>query len=91
MRKMTREEFLKGWTGYILLLTPTAKLENVEESKTSLGRFLPILKPYRRLLLEVFLASLVLQFFGLAPVRGGGKSSPADPARREMKFCATPK
>ncbi|NLB94643.1 MAG: cyclic nucleotide-binding domain-containing protein [Armatimonadetes bacterium] len=66
LRKMSREEFLKGWTGYLLILTPTPKLEGVEETKTSLGRFLPILKPYRRLLLEIFLASLVLQLFGLA-------------------------
>jgi hypothetical protein len=26
----------------------------------------------------------------VAPVWGGGKSSPADRARREMKFCAKP-
>ena len=66
LRKMTRDDFDKGWTGYLLLLTPTAALEKVAESKTTFGRFLPLLKPYRSLLFEIFLASLVLQLFGLA-------------------------
>ncbi len=66
LRKLSREEFEKGWTGYLLLLTPTPKIEKVEESKTSFGRFLPLLKPYHALLWEIFLASLVLQLFGLA-------------------------
>ena len=65
-RKLTREEFDKGWTGYLLLLQPTPRLEGVEESKTTFGRFLPLLKPYRRLLFEIFVASLLLQLFGLA-------------------------
>jgi ATP-binding cassette subfamily B protein len=66
LRKLTREEFDKGWTDYLLLLTPTEKIESVEESKTTYGRFLPLLKPYRVLLIEIFLASLLLQLFGLA-------------------------
>jgi ATP-binding cassette subfamily B protein len=66
LRRLSREEFEKGWTGYLLLMTPTPKLEGVEESRTTFGRFLPLLKPYRGLLLEIFLASLVLQLFGLA-------------------------
>ncbi len=66
LRKLSREEFEKGWTGYLLLMTPTARIENVEESRTTFGRFLPLLKPYRALLFEIFVASLVLQLFGLA-------------------------
>ena len=66
LRRLTREEFLKGWTGYLLLLQPTQKLEGVEESKTTFGRFLPLIKPYRKFLLEILLASLVVQLFGLA-------------------------
>jgi len=66
LRKLTRAEFEKGWTGYLLLLTPTSKIENVEESKSTFGRFLPLLKPYRYLLFQIFLASLLMQLFGLA-------------------------
>jgi len=66
LRKITREEFEKDWTGYLLLLNPTAKIEEVEESQSNSSRLLPLLKPYRRVLAEIFLASLILQFFGLA-------------------------
>jgi ATP-binding cassette subfamily B protein len=66
LRRFTREEFSQGWTGHLIELTPTPKLEGVVESKTTLGRFLPLLKPYRKLLFEIFLASLVIQLFGLA-------------------------
>jgi subfamily B ATP-binding cassette protein HlyB/CyaB len=66
LRKISRAEFEKHWTGYLLLLTPTAKIEEVEESKTNSNRFISLLKPYRRVLAEIFLASLLLQFFGLA-------------------------
>jgi ATP-binding cassette subfamily B protein len=66
LRKISREEFEKDWTGYLLLLTPTARIEEVEESQSKSSRFLQLLKPYRRGLAEIFLASLMLQFFGLA-------------------------
>lgn len=66
LRRMSREEFMKGWTGHLLVATPTPKLEEVEESKTTFGRFLPLLKPHRKLLVEILLASLLLQLFGLA-------------------------
>ncbi len=66
LRRLTREEFTKGWTGYLLLLSPTPRLEGVEESRTTFGRFWLLVKSYRKFLLEIFLASLVLQLFGLA-------------------------
>ncbi len=66
LRRISKADFERDWTGYLLLFTPTPRLEGVEESKTTVGRFLPLLKPYGRLLFEVFLASLALQLFGLA-------------------------
>jgi len=66
LRKISRTEFEKHWTGYLLLLTPTAKIEQVEESRSKSGRFFSLLKPYRRVLAEIFLASLLVQLFGLA-------------------------
>jgi ATP-binding cassette, subfamily B, bacterial HlyB/CyaB len=66
LRRLSKEEFLKGWTGFLLTLKPTIKIENIEESKTTARRFLPLLKPYRKLLAEIVLASFALQVFGLA-------------------------
>jgi ATP-binding cassette subfamily B protein len=65
-RKLTRAEFERGWTGYLLQLTPTPQLDGVTESKGTFGRFLPLLKPYKHLLAEIFLASMLIQLFGLA-------------------------
>jgi ATP-binding cassette subfamily B protein len=66
LRRMRRDEFLAGWTGYLLLLTPTPMLRELTESRTTLGRYLPLIRPHRRLLAEILLASLLLQLFGLA-------------------------
>jgi ATP-binding cassette subfamily B protein len=66
LRHISPEEFRRGWSGYLLVLAPTPKIEQVEEEKKTLGRYLPILKPYRKQLAEVFLASILLQVFNLA-------------------------
>ncbi|MFN0055521.1 MAG: peptidase domain-containing ABC transporter [Planctomycetales bacterium] len=61
-----REAFEKGWTGRLLLLTPTPRLEEQEPGKTTFARFVPLLQPYRFLLLEILVASLILNFLQLA-------------------------
>jgi ATP-binding cassette, subfamily B, bacterial HlyB/CyaB len=66
LRRLTRAEFLRGWTGYLLLLSPTPRLDGVQESQHTLARYLPVLKPYRKQLAEIFLASALLQLFNLA-------------------------
>ena len=64
--RMTREEFEVGWTGRLLLLTPTSALEDIEETESTFRRFIPLIKPFRFLLFEVFVASLILNLLGLA-------------------------
>lgn len=64
--RMRRQDFEAGWTGRLLLLTATARLHDIEPDKTTLRRFLPLLKLYKHLLMEVVLASLVLELLGLA-------------------------
>ncbi len=66
LRRLTREQFAKGWTGFLLLLTPTRKLEGVAQSRTTLGRWLPLLAPYRRVFADILLGSFLLQILGLA-------------------------
>lgn len=66
LKKVSRGEFEKKWTGFLLLLKPTIKIESIEESKSTIGRFLPLLKPYGAVLFNIFLASFMLQFFGLS-------------------------
>lgn len=64
-RSLTRTEFVKAWTGYTLLLTPTAKFKQTPEGKQNLSKYLELLKPYWLVLLEIVAASLLLQVIGL--------------------------
>jgi HlyB family type I secretion system ABC transporter len=58
-------EFKAGWTGYTLLLTPTALLQETETENTPFWQFFELIKPHRLVIFEVFVASLFIQIFGL--------------------------
>lgn len=62
---LSHEEFKAGWTGYTLLLQPTALLRKTTETNSSLGRYFELVKPYRVIILEIALASIAIQIFGL--------------------------
>lgn len=65
LKKMPREEFIEGWTRYTLFLKPTEKIKRIEESKTTLKQFEPYVKPYRRLIYEIGLASFFIQILNM--------------------------
>ncbi len=64
-RGLTPEEFNATWTNYALLLQPTALLQETEEATTPFWQFFELVKPHGFVLLEVFIASLLIQIFGL--------------------------
>ena len=64
-RSLSRQEFSQGWTGYALLLDPTPQLAEAKSEKSSLGRFWRVLLPYRSVLGQIILVSVLLQIFGL--------------------------
>jgi ATP-binding cassette subfamily B protein len=66
-RSLSVPDFQKGWSGYALLLDPTDQLKaaEAEAQKKSLNRFWGLLWPHRAILLQIILASLLLQVFGL--------------------------
>ena len=64
-RSLSIAQFQTRWTGYGLLLEPTERLHETENQKASLGRYLGTLLPYRSWIFQVFLASLLIQLFGL--------------------------
>ena len=64
-RSLSTKEFQSSWTGYALLLDPTELLGADKVEKNSLGSFWGVLWPYRSLVLQIILASLLLQVFGL--------------------------
>ncbi|BDI14805.1 hypothetical protein ANSO36C_06070 [Nostoc cf. commune SO-36] len=64
-RNLTRAEFQVGWSGYALLLEPTGLLKNAKDESRSFWKFFELIKPHYRTLLEIFIASVVIQLFGL--------------------------
>ncbi|MHC5734108.1 peptidase domain-containing ABC transporter [Nostoc sp.] len=64
-RTLTPSEFQAGWTGYALLLQPTDLLRETQEAATPFWQFFDLVKPHSRVLLEVFIASVLIQLFGL--------------------------
>jgi ATP-binding cassette subfamily B protein len=64
-RTLTHAAFKAGWTGYTLLLQPTALLKDAKEASTPFFQFFELAKPHWLVLLEVFIASVLIQIFGL--------------------------
>ncbi|MFN6488077.1 MULTISPECIES: peptidase domain-containing ABC transporter [unclassified Nostoc] len=62
---LTNREFNAGWTGYALLLQPTALLKESQEATQPFWQFFELIKPHWVVLLEVFIASVFIQVFGL--------------------------
>ncbi len=64
-RTLTHAQVKAGWTGYTLLLQPTALLKDAKEISTPFWQFFELAKPHALVLLEVFVASILIQIFGL--------------------------
>lgn len=64
-RTLTPAEFKAGWTGYALLLQPTTQLQEAETASTPFWQMFELVKPHSRVLLEVFMASVLIQLLGL--------------------------
>ena len=61
---INREDFLKNWTGKVILFTKRASLTN-PGGQFDISWFIPALVKYKKLFLEVLLASFFLQLFAL--------------------------
>jgi len=64
-RTLSHAEFQAGWTGYTLLLEPTARLLAAPDSKQPFWQFFELVRPHRLVLFEVLIASIMIQIFGL--------------------------
>ncbi|GGA00943.1 peptidase domain-containing ABC transporter [Okeania sp. KiyG1] len=64
-RHLTYPEFQACWTGYTLLLQPTALIKQLKNSTTPFWQFFELVSPHGQVLLEVFITSILIQLFGL--------------------------
>ena len=63
--KISPEEFLKEWTGILLFLVPDVNFEKGNDTKGTFSRFLYLLKPQKKLLANIFVASLLVTVLGI--------------------------
>jgi ATP-binding cassette subfamily B protein len=66
-RKMSVEEFERGWSGTCLVFTPSQQLVQLETARSPWLRFVAYLQPFRKILLQLFLATFVIQMLGIVP------------------------
>lgn len=64
-QSLSKEEFQAHWTGYALLLDPTTQLQKTEVKQTSFSRYMGALLPYRSVIWQILLLSILIQVFGL--------------------------
>ena len=64
-RSLSRSQFNAGWSGYALLLQPTELLKGTKNEKVTFWKFFELIKPHYAVLIEVFIASVLMQVFGL--------------------------
>ncbi len=65
--KMTVDEFEKGWTGTCLLYTPGADMVQLAAQRSPWVRFVGYLKPYKKILTYMVMATLVIDILGVLP------------------------
>lgn len=63
--KYTPDDFFKIWTGVLILLVPNNTFKKGNEKKGSLSRFFSLLLPQKKLLINIFLASILITLFGI--------------------------
>jgi len=66
-RKLSVEEFERGWNGMCLTFTPRQDMAQVGASRSPWVRFAGYLLPYKKILLHLFMATFVIQILGLVP------------------------
>ena len=66
-KKMSVEQFERGWSGTCLLFTSTPDMLRAAVARSPWIRFVGYLTPYKKILLHLFLATFVIQLLGVVP------------------------
>lgn len=66
LEKRKRDEFMKEWSGVLILLSPAASFQPRNEKVSNLKRFGFLLYPHRHILLQSLLGAMVYTILGLS-------------------------
>ena len=64
--KKTREDFLKIWTGVLVLLLPNEEFQEGNEKVSVVARFWQLIRPHRSIMLEALFGAIIYTVLGLA-------------------------
>jgi ATP-binding cassette subfamily B protein len=59
------EEFFENWTGILFILNPNENFEEKDETKGIFKRFLGLILPQKPMLINIFIASMICNVFGI--------------------------
>ncbi|MGL5084992.1 MAG: peptidase domain-containing ABC transporter [Clostridium sp.] len=63
--KYKPKNFFEIWTGVLIIMTPTVKFQKGNELKGVFSRFFDLIKPQKAILVNIFLASILITAFGI--------------------------
>lgn len=63
--KKSPEEFFQEWTGVLIFLVPSNEFKKGKDTKNIYERFFGLLIPQKRLVFDIFLASIVVTILGI--------------------------
>ncbi len=66
IHKKTLDEFSKEWSGILILLSPNNDFVARNEKVSNLSRFIFLLKPHRKILLQALIGAIVYTVLGLS-------------------------
>jgi ATP-binding cassette subfamily B protein len=64
--RMTRDEFIKTWSGVLILLAPAPNFTKGNLRTSILSRFLRLIKPHRHILIQATAGALLYSLLGLS-------------------------
>lgn len=66
-REIALEDFERGWSGTCLLFSPGQNLAQLAASRSPWLRFVSYLRPYKKILAHLVMATFVIQVLGIVP------------------------
>ncbi len=66
MHKVKKEEFLKMWTGVLVIMEPNETFRQGKETKSNFSKFVSLLAPHRSVMIQALFGALICSILGLS-------------------------
>ena len=66
MHKVKKEEFLKMWTGVLVIMEPNETFRQGKETKSNFSKFVSLLAPHKSVMIQALFGALICSILGLS-------------------------